>query len=166
MSETEIERRYLLRGMPYDIAQRAYEIIKIKNGYLPGDIIQERFSRRTKVDADGNPVKKTVYKRSVKVGHGLTRFEFKEKINVDFFIQMWVHTFGARVKKRRHRVLDKQEHGDFVWEVDKFSFRDLYLAEVELPTEETEVVIPSWLEKFVIREVTEEPEYEGINLAH
>ena len=48
---------------------------------------------------------------------------------------------------------------------DEFLDRELFLAEIELPSEETEVVLPEWLSEQVEREVTGEDEYVNVNLA-
>jgi len=52
-----------------------------------------------------------------------------------------------------------------VWEVDEFTDRDLWLAEVELPSADHEAKPPDWLAPHIVREVTNEPEYLNINLA-
>ena len=43
--------------------------------------------------------------------------------------------------------------------------RELVLAEVELTAPDIAVVPPEWLQPYLIREVTGEPEYENRNLA-
>jgi len=55
--------------------------------------------------------------------------------------------------------------GALTWEIDEFTDRRLVLAEVELPAESGAVEIPGWLEPFVVREVTEEEEYQNAKLA-
>jgi len=74
---------------------------------------------------------------------------------------MWPLTEGKRVTKRRHKIAD----GGLVWEIDAFTDRELVLAEVELPSPNTEAKLPEWLAPYVVREVTEESEYVNINLA-
>lgn len=49
--------------------------------------------------------------------------------------------------------------------MDQFCDRDLVLAEVELPSEETAVEVPGWLKPYLVREVTDEAEYVNLNLA-
>ena len=55
--------------------------------------------------------------------------------------------------------------GDQIWEIDQFLGIDLVLAEAELPSMETELVLPAWLQARVIREVTEEPAFRNFELA-
>jgi adenylate cyclase len=55
--------------------------------------------------------------------------------------------------------------GSLVWEIDVFSDRDLVLAEIELPADDTAVNLPPWLAPHVVREVTDEAAYVNLNLA-
>lgn len=65
------------------------------------------------------------------------------------------------VKKRRHRVRE----GPVVWEIDDFADRKLVLAEVELKDKDQDVDIPKWLRPHVVRDVTDEDEYQNVKLA-
>ena len=66
------------------------------------------------------------------------------------------------MRKKRYLIPD----GDRTWALDAFTDRrDLVLAEIELPSVESEVVLPAWLEPFVDREVTEESAYVNAVLA-
>jgi CYTH domain-containing protein len=65
------------------------------------------------------------------------------------------------VRKRRYVVAA----GERRWEIDEFLDRPLVLAEIELGSEDEEVVVPGWLARFVEREVTDEPEYLNVKLA-
>jgi CYTH domain-containing protein len=97
----------------------------------------------------------------VKVGTGLVRAEYEEEIAPGEFERLWPLTAGARVRKRRYRVPD----GELVWEIDEFLDRELWLAEIELPSADTEVEVPEWLAPYVVRDVTGEPEYSNLRLA-
>ena len=148
----EIERKYLLNGIPPQFGRMPAAVIE--QGYLPGERIQERIRRSRGPDG-------TTCWRTVKLGAGLVRQEFEEEMPEAMFETLWPLTEGRRVTKRRYRITD----GDFTWELDDFTDRDLVLAEVELPTSDTEAAVPDWLTPFVVREVTDEPEYVNINLA-
>ncbi len=148
----EIERKYLLSGRPDEldgVPAREFE-----QGYLPGDRIQERLRRITEAD-------RILHVRSLKHGSGLVRIEVQEEIDPELFDRLWPLTADRRLTKRRYRIAD----GGLVWEVDEFTDRDLWLAEVELASAAQEVEPPAWLEPFVVREVTDEPEYLNVNLA-
>ena len=148
----EIERKFLLRGLPE--AVRGKEAAELAQGYLPGGEIRERLRRIRKGS-------ETRYLRTLKAGRGLSRIEVEEETSAELFNQMWALTQGARVHKRRYAIPD----GDLVWEIDEFVDRELVLAEVELPSEDHEVTIPSWLEPWIERDVTDESEYVNQNLA-
>jgi CYTH domain-containing protein len=151
-SEVEIERKYLLNGLP-DRA-RSETPSEIDQGYLPGEKIQERLRR---VASRGG----TKWYRTIKLGAGIVRHEFEEQIPEQLFQSLWPVTLGRRVTKRRYRVPD----GDLVWEIDEFTDRDLVLAEVELPNADMVPQPPDWLASYVTMDVTEEPKYLNINLA-
>lgn len=149
----EIERKYLLSGPPEKISGRSAR--EIEQGYLPGSRIQERLRRI--VDAD-----RILHVRSIKLGSGLVRVEVQEEIEPELFDRLWPLTEGRRLRKKRYRF----PYGGLVWEVDGFTDRDLWLAEVELPSADHESPPPDWLEAYIVREVTDEPEYLNVNLAH
>jgi CYTH domain-containing protein len=49
--------------------------------------------------------------------------------------------------------------------VDAFTDRELWLAELEIPSVDHPVEIPGWLAPFVVREVTDEKGYGNSDLA-
>jgi CHAD domain-containing protein/CYTH domain-containing protein len=151
--DTEIERKFLLRGMPR--LPKGAVRTDIVQGYLPGARLQERVRR---VRRRGEPVR---YYRTVKLGSGISRVEVEEEADEDTFRRLWRMTKGRRIRKRRYRVAD----GELTWEIDRFRGRDLVLAEIELPSEDHAVEIPDWLRDHVVRDVTGEAEYVNVNLA-
>jgi CHAD domain-containing protein/CYTH domain-containing protein len=148
----EIERKYLLTGLPP--FGRSTRRVLIHQGWIPGEQLQERLRS---VREDGT----TRYFRTVKLGRGVRRVEVEEETTPEIFRRLWRLTTGRRVRKRRFIV---QEEGH-TWEVDQFLDRELVLAEVELPSEETSVVLPPWLAPLVVREVTGEDAFVNVNLA-
>lgn len=148
----EIERKYLLRGLPP--LPSATTTVTIAQGYLPG----RRLIERLRTEHDGRRLRRW---RTVKVGQGLVRTELEEPCSARLFDAMWPFTEGRRVHKRRHRVVA----GDLTWEIDEFTDRDLVLAEVELPQAEAAAPLPAWLAPWVVREVTDEPAYVNAVLA-
>ena len=97
----------------------------------------------------------------IKVGKGITRVELEEDTDLDTFTVLWGLTRGRRVSKTRYTVTV----GAFAWEIDDFADRNLVLAEIELPAADTAVVIPDWLEPYLVREVTDEGHYTNWKLA-
>lgn len=149
----EVERKYLLRGRPE--FPRATAILEIDQGYLPGQRLAERLRRQRHPDGG------TTYFRTIKVGSGVRRMELEEETDARTFEHLWVLTEGRRLTKRRYIV----PHGDDVWEIDEFTDRPLWLAELELDHPDAGVEIPPWLAPMIVREVTDEREYSNRNLA-
>lgn len=148
----EIERKFLLKRLPETMPEAS--AVRIEQGYLPGDRLVERLRS---VEAG----RQCTYFRTVKVGAGLVRSELEEETSPEVFKTMWPLTNGKRLTKQRHRV----PQGDLSWEIDEFTDRDLVLAEIELPSADTAVEIPDWLEPYVDREVTGDAAYLNWTLA-
>jgi CHAD domain-containing protein/CYTH domain-containing protein len=148
----EIERKFLLKSLPPTARSAAAN--EIEQGWLPGERLRERL-RRVK-SGDGEK-----YLRTIKLGAGIQRMELEEETTAELFRALWPLTEGCRVHKRRYRM----EEGALTWEIDQFLDRDLVLAEVELPDVGTAVELPKWLERFVVREVTEDPAFLNLKLA-
>lgn len=148
----EIERKYLLRELPP--AAREVAPVEIRQGYLPGTRLVERL-REVRDDGSAH------WFRTVKSGAGVARLELEEETTRELFDSVWPLTAGRRVAKRRYRV----PGGDLTWEIDEFADRDLVLAEVELPSPEARVEPPDWLAPYVLRDVTDEPEFSNARLA-
>jgi CYTH domain-containing protein len=149
---TEIERKYLLTGLPDHVRQSPR--VLIDQGWIAGDQIQERL-RRVR-SAEG-----VRYYRTVKSGSGLVRVQLEERVSRRVFQQLWRLTDGRRIRKRRYMVAET----GLTWEIDEFLDRDLVLAEVELPSADFELTLPEWLQASLGREVTGRSEYENVNLA-
>ncbi len=149
----EIERKYLLRGRPK--LPRATAILEIDQGYIPGEKLVERLRRQR--DENGF----TRYFRTVKLGSGVERMELEDETDERTFRHLWELTEGRRLKKRRYLV----PHGAEVWEIDEFTDRPLWLAELELDHAGADVQIPDWLKPVLVREVTDEPAYTNRSLA-
>jgi CHAD domain-containing protein/CYTH domain-containing protein len=149
---TEIERKYLLSRVPPYVRGRPYA--RLEQGYVPGDAIIERVRKKSERGS-------TKFFRTVKLGKGVERIEIEESIPRSLFMGLWALTEGRRVRKRRYAI----QEGALVWEVDVFTDRDLVLCEVELASPDEQPELPEWLAPYVVREVTDEPEYLNANLA-
>jgi phosphohistidine phosphatase SixA/CYTH domain-containing protein len=148
----EIERKFLLRGLPE--MGEATECIEIDQGWLPGQRLRERI-RRVRSDQG------ETYLRTLKLGQGVQRLEIEEPTPAPLFEQLWPLTEGCRIRKRRYRVRE----GDLLWEIDAFADRDLVLAEVELDSASQRPAFPAWLADYVLREVTDDPRFTNLALA-
>jgi CHAD domain-containing protein/CYTH domain-containing protein len=159
----EIERKYLLSGMP-ELPQSAVSTTRIMQGYLPGLMLVERLRAEGPEASNGRPDSRsrdTRFYRTVKSGSGIARLELEEETTREIFETMWPLTGGRRVTKLRHRV----PAGDLTWEIDEFTELGLVLAEIELPSVAASVEIPPWLAPYVTREVTGERAYLNSTLA-
>lgn len=155
-SRIEIERRFLLRGVPDFEAHWTVNAIRIEQGYLPGDAIVERVRR---VRSEGV----TKHFRTLKVGKGAVRHEFEEQISTKLFRGLYALTESARILKTRHQVADPQTPG-LIWEIDVFQDRVLVLAEIELGSD-SPFEPPEWLKPWIISEVTEDGRFTNASLA-
>jgi CYTH domain-containing protein len=152
-NEREIERKFLLRGIPADVTR--HPAVIIDQGYIPGTAVRERV-RRTQ---EGTTLR---YFRTVKVGTGVERFEFEEETTDTFFVAVWPLTEGHRIRKRRYQI----PSGGRVWEVDEFLDREaLVLAEIELERADETVAPPALIAAVIVREVTDEPEFSNYRLS-
>jgi CYTH domain-containing protein len=147
----EIERKFLLNRLPA-MPDRAVAY-RMEQGYLPDDPGR---LRRT-VGPDGSQA----CTLTVKTGHGLVRREDEQTISEQEFSKRWPDTAGRRLSKTRYRI----DEGGVVWEIDRYHDLDLVLAEVELPSAEATITVPDWLRPHVVREVTDEPQYQNYELA-
>jgi CYTH domain-containing protein len=151
-ADVEIERKFLLNGLPR--RRKGRSVVRIDQGWLPGERIVERFRRVRDGDS-------TTYLRTIKFGRGLVRREVEEEIDEALFRRVWPLTRDLRISKRRYSFRD----GDRVWTVDRFLDRDLILAEIELESPEDAVEPPEWLSRYVVREVTGLAGYQNVHLA-
>lgn len=159
-ASVEIERKYLLTGMPQ--IPEPSRTREIQQGYLPlsSDDSQgtDDTEERVRSILEGEEIR---YVRTLKRGSGVARQELEEFIDAKRFKTLWPRTKGRRVHKRRHVVAAD----GLVWEIDQFLDRDLVLAEIELPHVHDTVNPPAWLAPFVAREVTEDRGFANANLA-
>jgi adenylate cyclase len=143
-SMLEIERKYLLNGVP--AFSPDVQKLRIEQGYLPPP---DCGRLRKIVRSDGS----VVHTYARKTGRGLMREEIEHQIDEKDFQAQWPRTTGRRLSKTRFCVPE----GNLMWEIDVFDDLELVLAELELPGAETHVSIPAWLKRHIVREVTDDP---------
>ncbi len=150
MSAVEIERKFLLDGMPALPTEAA--AYRMEQGYF-----EDGARIRRTVEPDGT----VTCTHTVKKGQGLVREEHERTISDEEFRGLWPRTATRRLRKTRYCV----EVGELVWEIDAYDDIDLCLAEVELPSAETEATPPPWLAPHVVRDVTDETAYQNYEIA-
>lgn len=149
-SHCEIERKFLVRKLPDDLATRPSA--QISQGYLVStdDGLQVRLRQ-----SDKN------YSLTYKRGLGNVREEREVELLAEQFSALWPATEGKRVLKTRYEI----PLGDLVVEIDVYGGRHegLVVAEVEFDDEEsaTRFQPPEWLGD----DVTGDPRYSNQLLA-
>lgn len=90
---------------------------------------------------------------------GLTRLEFEYEVPRADAEQM-LDELCAKPLIEKHRYLVEQ--GEFTWEVDEFHGDNdgLIVAEIELPSEDTQHALPDW----ITQEVSGDSRYYNVNL--
>jgi adenylate cyclase len=150
----EIERKFLLDKLPNGIKLMSKDVYEIRHGWLPGDVIKDRWGWNNKHG-------KSNYMRAIKFGEGISRLEAQEHVPEKLFREIWPLTVDKRLNKVRFCV----EDDGLLWEIDTFLDRHLYLAEIEIPTKDYKIKIPEWLKPCINSEVTDSSVYLGVNLA-
>ena len=129
----EIERKFLVKG---EFKSKAFTHQRIVQGYLSS--LPKRVVRiRIKGDVAYMTVKSTVS------GGGLTRYEWEKEIDVADAEDMLKFCEKEIIEKTRYLV----QVGAHVFEVDEFygSNEGLFVAEVELQSEDEAFEKPEWL---------------------
>jgi adenylate cyclase len=137
----EIERKFLLKHLPTLDGAAATDMVQ---GYLRADreaSVRVRIADERAWITIKGPAK------------GWTRQEYEYPVPADDAREILHLAVGALVEKRRHTL---RQQG-YEWEIDVFrgSNAGLILAEVELPSEDAELALPSWIGE----EVTDDPRY-------
>lgn len=154
-SSIEIERKFLLRGIPPTMRYAHREAIR--QGYLALDGDTEV---RIRITPKGATL-------TIKAGRGGVRVEEEIDLQSRQAEALWELTEGRRVTKTRRRVRLPQAAGrpELILEVDEYSgaLDGLIVAEVEFPDEETSSGFepPAWF----VRELTDDWRYANRSLA-
>ncbi len=146
----EIEKKYLLSGLPSGISDGGVEIFQ---GYLStGD-------PEVRVRSKGGQ-----YFVTRKGGEGLIRSEDEKEVSKAVFDILWPATVNARVEKRRFKIVGAD---GLTWEIDEYygDLWGLYTAEVELPSSDTDAEMPEVIANVLICDVTEDKAYKNKALA-
>lgn len=150
-SHREIERKFLIRNLPEDVAR--FPHAEIEQGYLAiaEDGVQVRLRK-------GGANHSLTYKRN---DGGAARIEREIQLTQEQFDVLWPATEGKRLTKTRYNV----PLGDLTVEIDIYSGRQegLLVAEIEFENEKSaqEFQPPDWLGE----DVSHDPRYSNQLLA-
>ncbi|HZS18632.1 MAG TPA: CYTH domain-containing protein [Candidatus Udaeobacter sp.] len=150
-SHREIERKFLLKGLPDKLNRSRCYVID--QGYLAS----EPAGRQVRLRRKG-----TTATLTAKVGRGGQREEREIKLSPQQFEALWPATAGRRLRKVRCEIPWK----NLIVEIDIYQGRHagLVVAEVEFPDRATcrKFKPPAWFG----REVTGEKRYSNVRLAN
>lgn len=141
----EIERKFLVRSEAW--RSKAEQSITIVQGYLSR--VPERTVRVRIMQAENlRRPEEGLSTRSVLTVKGLNRGAVRDEFEYPIPLHDAKHMIEEMVEdpvlsKTRYRLVDEGRE----WEVDVFggNLRGLVLAEVELPEEDADVVLPDWV---------------------
>ena len=154
----EIERKFLVTGdVPY---HSAVKIEKITQGYLLTD--PQKTIRVRLVEELTGTKEISAYLTVKGKTEGFTRREIETLIEFSEASELLVHFCKDRqiIEKVRFTIIDTYNQR---WEVDKFTTdnKGLVIAEIELKSEDQEVIFPVW----VAGEVTNDHRYSNASLS-
>ncbi|WP_457617099.1 CYTH domain-containing protein [Lutibacter sp.] len=135
---TEIERKFLVKGDFKDDVIKSYKILQ---GFLSS--VPERTVRIRISNNKGYITVKGIGNKT-----GTTRFEWEKELTLEEATQLFELTEANRIEKIRHII---PSANNLFFEVDVFLGKNegLVIAEIELPTEDFSFEKPSWLGKEV-----------------
>jgi len=145
----EIERKFLVRDESW--RPHVDRHVEIRDGLIA---ITDTRKVRVRI-CDNRTATLTVKSKT----ESLANAEFEYGIPLSDAEELMAHhCVGPELAKTRYFV----PHGERMWQVDVYAgiLDGVILAEVELPTEATEVALPPW----VSREVTGDAEYKKFNM--
>jgi adenylate cyclase len=144
----EIERKFLLKPSIKDalLNQKWLGSIKITQGYLVTGYVEVRIR-----------LKGLKYFLTVKKGEGLIRDEEEFEVTTDVGLAL-MKLADSLVTKTRFWAPEG-------WEIDVYEDINLVVAEFEMQSPTQELVIPSYLEPFIVEEVTGNRHYSNAFIA-
>ena len=167
MENREIERKFLVKDDSFRrLVRTHYSMVQ---GYInrePGRTIRIRL----RTAEDGSQQAFLTIKSRLE---SFTRFEWEKEISVEDFRAL-LPLCGTRIIDKTRYILPAEavtnsqgptadsRFNQLKWEIDEFRMPNagLLLAEIELPTEDTQFVRPS----FIGEEVTHDPRYYNANM--
>lgn len=145
----EIERKFLVHNKPWEL----YQAVKttIKQGYISRSrkhTVRIRVTDKKAMITIKGPTK------------GMSRAEYEYEIPYQDGLDLIKMCDGEIIDKTRYVVTDEYNQ---VWDIDQFNGINsgLVVAEIEIPSEDTPIVLPSWVKT----EVTYDKRYTNVYLS-
>ena len=160
-SEMEIERRFLLKSLP---KVDNFEMdLEIGQHYLSpiGDKETERVRAVTK-SVCGNVLGDEWIHTIKQPTDGLGMLETEQNIDWETF-SVGKKNADRSIYKTRHLLNHPSDK--LLWEIDEFHDHKLIIAEIEIPNEEYNLVIPEILKPYILLEITGMRQFSNSNLA-
>lgn len=150
----EIERRFLLKRIPEGMMHSP--LLRITQKYFIDEDGLERRIRKT-ID-DDNQVSYDWNRKFVKE-HGVNDEKEGPLTKSEYLVREKKCTHG--LEKKRYLM----KKGELVWEVDNFKNMAPIIAEIETPTKDYPLEIPSFIQDVLIMEITGMREFSNRALA-
>jgi len=144
----EIERKFL-------VANDGWSALCVDKRAIRDGLIATEGGRKVRVRIMDD--RATIAVKGARNGSSRAEFEYDIPL-ADAHELLREHCRGGIIEKTRHIV----PYGGFIWEVDEYGgeLAGVVIAEVELPTMETQFARPDWLGS----EITDDERYRKINL--
>ena len=146
----EIERKFLVHNKPWELYQ-SVKTTTIKQGYISKSrkhTVRIRVTDKKAMITIKGPTK------------GMSRAEYEYEIPYQDGLDLIKMCDGEIIDKTRYVVTDEYNQ---VWDIDQFNGINsgLVVAEIEIPSEDTPIVLPSWVKT----EVTYDKRYTNVYLS-
>jgi len=161
MKNIEIEKKIILKSLPeieYD------QILNITQYYLRNsDGIWERYRKST--DQDGLITYIKTIKTTIRKGVSLEDEDIISEVDYNRA------KLFCRSGEFESRMISKVRHIKFTndnlkWEIDDFKDINITIAEIEIPSDDYEVIYPDYISNNMIKDVTGQNEFNNRRMSH
>jgi CYTH domain-containing protein len=149
MANIEIERKFLLKTLPYI---EPTDSIKIEQLYIKKNGVWERVRSWESIKTGK---KKWIHTIKTSLSKGVN-LEDEHKISEEEFDHFKNECLNSQLESRRiFKTRHIFEHDNLIWEVDEFhnEYR-LIVAEIEIPKKDFKIDIPKYISDLILLEVT------------
>ncbi len=153
----EIERRFLLKGLPNEISLDDFDdTIRIWQYYLPNGV-------RLRYQSSNINGSKYFHTEKTPTDNPMVDIELDYEISELEYHETYNNANGNVKSIWKTRYI--KYVGDLKYEIDVFHYQTLTIVEVELPSVDYPLTLPDFIQKNLLLEVTEMRQFKNINLA-